>query len=61
MASAAGFRDEQWEWSVEKFITISLETDKAIIDLVDELGIADSLFSDAAHVALVRKRRLSFQ
>ncbi len=49
---AAGFRDDKWEWSVEKFYHHLFETDKAIIDLVDELGIADSLFFPTPRTSL---------
>ncbi|MDT8305259.1 MAG: NAD(P)/FAD-dependent oxidoreductase [Anaerolineae bacterium] len=41
---AAGFRDESWEWPLEKFYHHLFTSDKAIIRLVDELGIADRLF-----------------
>ena len=41
---AAGFRDEQWEWPLEKFYHHLFTSDKAIIGLVEELGIRDKLF-----------------
>jgi protoporphyrinogen oxidase len=41
---AAGFRDERWEWPLEKFYHHLFTSDKAIIALVKELGIADHLF-----------------
>jgi protoporphyrinogen oxidase len=41
---AAGFRDERWDWPLEKFYHHLFTSDKAIIGLVDELGISDHLF-----------------
>lgn len=41
---AAGFRDERWEWPVEKFYHHLFTSDKAIIGLAGELGIRDKLF-----------------
>lgn len=41
---ATGFQDEAWEWPLEKFYHHLFESDKAIIELVNELGMADKLF-----------------
>ena len=41
---AAGFRDETWQWSLEKFYHHLFTSDKAIVGLVKELGIGDNLF-----------------
>ncbi|MCB9422245.1 MAG: NAD(P)/FAD-dependent oxidoreductase [Ardenticatenaceae bacterium] len=41
---AAGFRDENWEWPLEKFYHHLFATDKAIIGLVEEIGMRDKLF-----------------
>ncbi len=41
---AAGFRDEKWEWPLEKFYHHLFATDKAIIELVEEIGMRDKLF-----------------
>ncbi len=41
---ASGFRDEAWSWSLERFYHHLFATDKAIIGLVDEIGMADKLF-----------------
>lgn len=41
---AAGFRDENWEWPLEKFYHHLFTSDKHIIYLVKELGMADKLF-----------------
>ncbi|MBI5666949.1 MAG: NAD(P)/FAD-dependent oxidoreductase [Chloroflexi bacterium] len=40
---AAGFRDEGWDWSLEKFYHHWFETDTDILKLVDELGCADKV------------------
>lgn len=41
---ATGFRDEQWEWPVEKFYHHLFTSDKAIIGLVEEIGFREKLF-----------------
>lgn len=41
---AAGFQDEAWEWPLEKFYHHLFTSDKAIIALVEELGMRDKLF-----------------
>jgi protoporphyrinogen oxidase len=41
---AAGFRDERWEWPLEKFYHHLFTSDKSIIGLVEELGMRDKLF-----------------
>jgi protoporphyrinogen oxidase len=41
---AAGFRDEGWEWPLEKFYHHLFTSDKYIISLVQELGMEDQLF-----------------
>jgi protoporphyrinogen oxidase len=41
---AAGFRDEGWAWSLEHFYHHLFTSDKAIIGLVEELGIREKLF-----------------
>jgi protoporphyrinogen oxidase len=40
---AAGFRDEHWEWSLEKFYHHWFETDHDILTLTEELGIRDQV------------------
>lgn len=40
---AAGFRDEGWEWSLEKFYHHWFESDSEIFRLVEELGHSDKL------------------
>lgn len=41
---SAGFRDERWEWSLERFYHHWFATDKDVIDLIGELGLAERLF-----------------
>ena len=41
---AGGFRDEKWDWSLEHFYHHLFQSDKAMITLVDELGLKDKLF-----------------
>ena len=41
---ASGFRDERWNWPLERFYHHIFQTDKAIIDLAHEMGFADKLF-----------------
>ncbi|MCZ2115943.1 MAG: NAD(P)/FAD-dependent oxidoreductase [Anaerolineae bacterium] len=41
---AAGFKDERWEWPLEKFYHHLFTSDSEIIGLVEEIGIRDKLF-----------------
>ncbi|MEN9938009.1 MAG: hypothetical protein RLZZ387_4588 [Chloroflexota bacterium] len=41
---ASGFRDERWAWPLERFYHHLFETDVAIKQLVQEIGLADKLF-----------------
>lgn len=41
---ATGFRDERWEWPLEKFYHHLFTSDHAIIGLVEEIGFRDKLF-----------------
>ena len=41
---ATGFRDEGWEWPLEKFYHHLFTSDKAIIGLVEEIDLRDKLF-----------------
>lgn len=40
---AAGFRDEGWEWTLEKFYHHWFETDRDMLTLIEELGKSDRL------------------
>ncbi|MCU0492487.1 MAG: NAD(P)/FAD-dependent oxidoreductase [Chloroflexaceae bacterium] len=41
---ASGFRDERWDWPLERFYHHLFETDDAIIKLVDAIGFGNKLF-----------------
>ena len=41
---AAGFQDERWQWPLEKFYHHLFMSDKAMIELVEEIGMRDKLF-----------------
>ena len=41
---AAGFRDDKWDWPLERYYHHLFRSDKEIIALVQELGMADKLF-----------------
>jgi protoporphyrinogen oxidase len=41
---ASGFRDERWEWPLERFYHHLFETDTAIRGLVEDIGFGDKLF-----------------
>lgn len=41
---ASGFRDERWEWPLEKFYHHLFTSDHDIIGLVEEIGMKDKLF-----------------
>ncbi len=40
---AAGFKDEAWEWTLEKFYHHWFASDDAVLALIDELGARDKL------------------
>lgn len=40
---AAGFRDEGWEWSLEKFYHHWFESDRDILGLIEEIGKSDKV------------------
>jgi protoporphyrinogen oxidase len=40
---AAGFKDERWEWSVEKFYHHWFATDADVLGLIEEIGHADKV------------------
>jgi protoporphyrinogen oxidase len=41
---ASGFKDDGWDWSLERFYHHIFRSDKAIRGLVDEIGASDLLF-----------------
>ena len=40
---AAGFRDERWDWTLEKFYHHWFATDHHILDLAEEMGVRDRI------------------
>ena len=38
---AAGFKEKDWNWSLEKYYHHWFKTDKAILSLIDELGLSE--------------------
>src|SRR3954452_4583258 len=40
---AAGFKDEGWEWELEKYYHHWFQSDKAILGVIEELGLSDQL------------------
>jgi protoporphyrinogen oxidase len=40
---ASGFRDEHWDWSVERYYHHWFASDKAMLGLIDELGLRDKV------------------
>ncbi|MFL5803303.1 MAG: NAD(P)/FAD-dependent oxidoreductase [Roseiflexaceae bacterium] len=41
---ASGFRDEHWEWPLERFYHHLFQTDVAIRELIEQIGFGDKLF-----------------
>ncbi len=41
---AAGFRDEDWEWALERFYHHWFASDEDVIGLIEEMGVRDKLF-----------------
>ncbi len=41
---AGGFKDERWDWSLERYYHHWFASDDALIDLVKELGLSEKLF-----------------
>jgi protoporphyrinogen oxidase len=48
---ASGFRDERWDWPLERFYHHLFTTDTAIRELVDEIGFSDKLFFRSPNTA----------
>lgn len=55
---ATGFRDEAWEWPLEKFYHHLFTSDAAIIGLVEELGMKDKLFFPRPTTSVIYNGRL---
>lgn len=41
---ATGFKDERWDWPIEKYYHHLFQSDKAMMQLLDEIGFRDKLF-----------------
>jgi len=55
---ATGFRDERWEWPLEKFYHHLFTSDHAIIGLVEEIGLRDRLFFPRPTTSVVYQDRI---
>ena len=55
---AAGFKDEAWEWPLERFYHHIFAGDKDIIGLVNEIGIGDRLFFPSPVTSIYKDGRL---
>lgn len=55
---ATGFRDEQWEWPLEKFYHHLFTSDHAIIGLVEEIGMRDRLFFPRPITSVIYQERI---
>lgn len=55
---ATGFRDERWEWPLEKFYHHLFTSDRSIIGLVEEIGFRDKLFFPRPTTSVVYEDRI---
>ena len=55
---ATGFQDENWKWPLEKFYHHIFQTDEAIIQLVEELGIKDKLFFPTPRTSILYEGKI---
>ena len=55
---AGGFKDKDWDWSLEKFYHHWFLTDKAIFDLIDELGWKDRVIVPKPKTVVYFKRKI---
>ncbi len=55
---AAGFKDEAWEWPLERFYHHIFAGDRDIINLVGEIGIGDRLFFPSPVTSIYKDGRL---
>ncbi len=54
---AAGFKDETWDWALERFYHHIFASDRDIIALVEELGIANTLFFPSPVTSILKDGR----
>lgn len=55
---ATGFRDERWEWPLEKFYHHLFTSDSEIIGLVEEIGLKDKLFFPRPITSVIYRDRI---
>ncbi len=55
---AAGFRDEGWDWSLERFYHHWFASDDEITHLIDELGLRDRLFFPRPTTSIYHQGRI---
>ena len=55
---ATGFQDEAWDWPLEKFYHHLFESDNAIIELVNELGMVDKLFFPTPRTSILHEGQI---
>lgn len=55
---AAGFRDERWEWPLDRFYHHWFASDKEVIGLIEELGARERLFFPRPTTSLYYQGRL---
>jgi protoporphyrinogen oxidase len=55
---ATGFRDERWKWPLEKFYHHLFTSDRAILTLVEEIGLKDKLFFPRPITSVIFKDRI---
>ncbi len=55
---ASGFRDERWEWPLDRFYHHWFASDEDVIRLIDELGASDRLFFPRPTTTLYYRGRL---
>jgi protoporphyrinogen oxidase len=55
---ANGFKDESWDWPLEKFYHHLFTSDKAIARLVEEIGMKDKLFFERPTTSVIYQDRI---
>ncbi len=55
---ASGFRDEHWDWPLERFYHHIFASDRAILRLADELGWGDKVFFPAPITSIYKDGKL---
>jgi protoporphyrinogen oxidase len=55
---AAGFKDERWDWPLEKFYHHLFTSDKEMIRLMEEIGFGDKLFFPRPTTSVLYKGKI---